>query len=377
MSERVIVVGGGVVGMSSALALHQAGAEVLLLSATSVGTGASATNVGLLVPADSMVWSSPANRRASPKIVLGCGGAAIAVHWGNPAVIGWGSRFLLRANAKQFSSSSQITHGLSTYSMNVLTAWKTELDLEFGLEKNGLAYLFGTAAAREASRRSHAPLVEAGEQYSEVDGADLSRIDPAFGPATASLKALYAPKAGHADAVAFCRALSTHLVAEGVAVHTDSPVEQIEREGTRITGVRTASDTIEADRVVLAAGHHTARLARQLGIRTGILPVKGTAATVPIIRPEDPELVPAVGGVFEDAHVAFSRTEQHLRLSTGAEIGNANPSVSQSSRAHLREAGDKLFPEAVRWSEARFESGFRPMTAHGLPLIGPTRVSGL
>ena len=120
----------------------------------------------------------------------------------------------------------------------------------------------------------------------------------------------------------------------------------------------------------------TAPLARTAGVNPPILPVQGYAVTVPI-RAEHMDEVPCVGGVLESAHVAHSRFGGHLRLSTGAVIGGKHTTVPAHARAHLRAAGEQLFPAALEWSEAVFQAGHRPMTPHGLPLIGPTAVAGL
>lgn len=378
MSSRptVVIVGAGVVGISTALALHERGADVTVITNGSVGDGASATNAGLLVPPDSIVWPGPDNRRQMPRTLLGRGGTGIAVRWSNPAVIGWGLQFLLRSTDGQYWRSTSITHGLSRFSMDVLSGWADRWDLAFDFQRNGMLFFFADEAGRAAARSAREPLAQAGESYAELVSDELGSIDPAYRQRTVPWLSLYAPSAGSGDASAFCQAVLARLIAAGVDVQTDRPVLDVVVRDGRAVGVHTTSGIHPADHVVLAAGTGTTRLARRAGQPTRILPVKGGAATVPI-RVECDKDVPAVGGVLEDLHVAFSRTKSHLRLSTGAEIGSTDRSVDTVTRDHLQRAGDTLFPGALEWSAARFEAGFRPMTAHGLPLIGQARIPGL
>lgn len=370
------MVGGGVVGLSTALALRASGALVTVVTDGSVGAGASATNAGLLVPPDSVVWPGPGNRRQVPRTLLGRAGTSIAVHWRNPAVLGWGLRFLSHSTRRRYRRSTTIAHDLSLFSLAVLSNWAEEYSLAFGLERNGMIFFFTDEKSRTAALAARDPLIEAGETYQPVSDPDLGSIDPAYLHRSVGWPGLYAPSAGHGDAGAFCRAVAELLVADGVEIHAEAAVTEVVVRDGRAIGVRSATTAFAADHIVLAAGIGTARLARRAGQPTRILPVKGAAATVPIL-PDHDKAVPAVGGVREDVHVAFSRTRSHLRLSTGAVIGSSDPTVDADTRCRLQQAGEALFPGALDWSAARFEAGFRPMTPHGLPLIGPARTPGL
>lgn len=372
--SSVLVVGGGIVGASTAYALTAAGFEVTLLTDRRVGDGASAGNAGLLVPADSVVWAGPANRRAVPATILGRGGSSIQVAWANPRTIPWGLRFLANSSARAYDASCRAAHALSAHSLATAERWVGEADLGTELPRTGMLFLVGSAADAEEARHARAALIAAGETYVELDHDDLVAMDPAYRTLRHDVVALYAAGAAQGDSQAFARALALTIRSRGANVLDGRPVTGLVREGDRVVGASTSAGTVRADAVVLTAGVASRDLARAAGVRVPILPVKGYAATVPITVTDG---APRIGGVLENKHVAFSRMGDHLRLSTGAEIGRSDHDVDDEAVRLLRGAGEELFPAALDWQAATFRAEHRPMTPTGLPLIGPTRRPGL
>lgn len=372
--SHVLVIGGGVVGTAAAYALTRSGYPVTLVTAGSVGDGATAGNAGLLVPADSAVWPGPANRRAAPATLLGRGGSSIKVAWRNPRTVPWGIRFLANSSRKQYAAACGAAHALSVHSLNVTEAWAGEGTLGTDLKATGVVFLVDSHEALEEARDVRLPLIEAGETYAELDADARTAIDPAYASLPAGIRVLFAAGAARGDSQAFSRALGDRLREAAVQVLEDRPAVRVMLRNGRAVGAATTRGDLDADAVVLAAGVPTRDLARSAGVRAPILPVKGYAATVPVL---DASKAPNVGGVLESHHVAFSRMGDKLRLSTGAEVGSTDHEVTADAKAVLRRAGDLLFPGALDWSGASYRAEHRPMTPTGLPLIGATRVKGL
>lgn len=371
--SSVLVVGGGVVGTSAAYALASAGYEVALATARQIGDGASAGNAGLLVPADSVVWPGPANARAMPATLLGRS-AGIRVAWGNPRTVPWGLRFLANSTARKYAAACRATHSLSTHSLRVAEKWAAAGDVGTDLKRTGMLFLVDSPEAVTEAWHARAALSAAGETYTELTRAELTELDKAYAVLPTGLRALYAPGAARGDSQAFALALADRLRGLGATVLERRPVTRLVFEDGRVTAAETADGRLFADAVVLAAGVATRRLARTAGVRAPVLPVKGYAATVSLL---EPDRAPQVGGVLESLHVAFSRMGDHLRLSTGAEIGRGDHDVAEPARQLLRRAGEQLFPGALDWTSAEYRAEHRPMTPDGLPMIGPTSVPGL
>lgn len=372
--SSILVVGGGVVGSSAAYALAVRGYEVTMITDEMVGDGASAGNAGLLVPADSVVWSGPANAKAVPATLVGRGGSSIRVEWSNLRTIPWGLRFLSRSTASRYDRSCRSAHALSVHSLRVAAAWSAAGDLGTDLQRTGMLFLVDSAAGVDEVRQVRKSLVDVGESYAELSRDELVEMDPAYSSMPEGMRAVYAAGAARGDSQTFSRRLAERVVGLGGTLREHTRADGVLVRDGRAAGVRSGSRTYVADAVVLAAGVGTRALARTAGIGAPILPVKGYAATVAV---RDPARAPDVGGVLESKHVAFSRMGDHLRLSTGAEIGADNHVVTADARRLLEAAGEQLFPGVLDWTSAVFRAEHRPMTPGGLPLIGGTDVPGL
>lgn len=372
--SSILVVGGGVVGASAAYALALRDYDVTLLTAEGVGSGASAGNAGLLVPADSIVWPGPANARAVPATVFGRGGSSIRVEWGNPRTIPWGMRFLSHSTARQYDTACRAALALSRHSLLVASDWASEPDLSTDLHLTGMLFLADSEQGVAEIRHARQPLVNEGQSYVELSRDELVAMDPAYARVPSGIRAVYAASAAQGDSQLFSRCLADRVAAIGGTVRENCGVRRVIVRANRAVGVQTESEEIAADAVVLAAGTGTRALARTAGVRAPILPVKGYACTVRVV---EPDRAPQIGGVLESKHVAYSRMGDHLRLSTGAEIGGSNHEVTPPARKLLKDAAEQLFPGALDWSSATFRAEHRPMTPRGLPLVGATAVPGL
>lgn len=359
-------------GACAAYALTNAGYEVTLITAARVGDGATAGNAGLLVPADSVVWPGPTNARAVPATLLGRGDSNITVARTNIRTIPWGVRFLAHSTSQQYRTACRAAHALSAHSLRVAEKWASEAGAT--LTRTGMLFLVDSADTGEELRTTRQALQDLGETYVDLAQDELTAMDAAYKSLPQGIRPIYAAGAASGDSLSFTRALISRLSANGVRVVESAPVSRVLVTAGRTVGVQTAAGRIQADAVVLAAGVGTRALARTAGVRAPILPVKGYAVTVPI---SDAKASPTIGGVLESRHVAFSRMGDHLRLSTGAEIGRADHHVTADSRQALTRAGEYLFPGALDWGKAEFRAEHRPMTPGGLPWIGRTRVTGL
>ncbi|WP_449279025.1 FAD-dependent oxidoreductase [Leucobacter sp. GX24907] len=378
---RVIVVGGGVVGITTAWTLSQRGHDVALFErAEEVATEATASNAGMLVPGDSVVWASPAAVGLLARALIPSKAGFIKVRPGaGLGLIPWGLRFLRECFPSRVARNIRHAHALSAYSLLELERIIADLGQDVAFEHTGMAFIGSDSAHLERLAHDRAGLAELGEHYEAVPGTEFARRDPAYGSLVTeqgeSVGVLYTPGAAHGDSEAFSRALLTEAVARySVDVRLSTPVLGIIRRAGRVTGVRTGSGDVSADAVVLAAGARTRELAREVGIRLPILPAKGYAITVPAVEGAQ---LPRIGGVDERAHVAFSRVVNGMRFSSTAEFAGYDTSQSAENYTSIRDVAAKLLPGALDWDRAVHHSGWRPSTPHSNPYIGATKVPGL
>lgn len=370
---RVVVVGGGVVGITTAYALARRGHTVEVVEREGeVGTGASAVNAGLLVPGDALVWGTPEAPRLLARALTGHGSFLRVAPGAGPELVPWGLRFLRECTPRRMRDNIAAVHALAAFGYDELRAiFAREPGIATAARGDGMVFLFGTRAALDAGLAARRPLADLGERYDVLTRDELVALDAAFAHAAERVAgAVHAPSCGSADCGAFTRALAQRARALGVALHLGAPVTDLVRDRSgRVTGVRTAAAEHAADVTVLAAGAWTARLARPLGHRLPIIPAKGYALTIPV---RDAAGVPRVGGVDEDAHVAFSPMDGALRISSTAEFAGLNTDLRATDVEALRAAAERLFgADALDLAAARPGAGLRPSTPSGRPLIGP------
>ena len=165
-SSTIALVGGGVVGVSTAWALLQRGYHVELFEEdTEVGTGATASNAGMLVPGDSVAWANPAAVITLASQLITRTQGFIRVHpKAGLRLIPWGIRFLLECLPWRVRRNVATTHRLSVYSLGLLAKLQSDLDLEFAFAQDGMTFLTHDRAAAERLATSHAVLAGRGEQ---------------------------------------------------------------------------------------------------------------------------------------------------------------------------------------------------------------------
>lgn len=375
--KRVIVIGGGVVGVTTAWALAERGHQVELFEAEAeIATQASASNAGLLVPGDSLVWGTPAAIGMLAKALLVRKKAFIRVRAGaGLRLIPWGIRFLWECLPARMRRNIAAAHALSAYSLEELERVARDIDADFAFQRNGMAFLAADREDLAALARDRAPLADAGESFVSYSPQEFLEVDGAYAAAASTIGGvLHTPGAAHGDSEVFARALAGKAEAKGVIVHRSTPVLAVRRRGGRAVGIETSHGHVDANVVIVAAGARTREIARTAGVRLPILPAKGYAVTVPAF---DPDAVPRIGGVDERSHVAFSRVVGGLRISSTAEFTGYDTGSVPADYESIRATGEALCPGNLDWERATFHVGWRPATPNGNPIIGWSRVPGL
>ncbi len=164
----------------------------------------------------------------------------------------------------------------------------------------------------------------------------------------------------------------THQLAEraqqlGVAFVGEAEVTGFETSGDRITGVQTRAWTFNADAVVLAAGVHTARLARMCGTRIPVYPLKGYSVTLPT----DGIKAPRVSLTDEARKVVVSRLGDRLRTAGTAEVSGYDTEIELARARSVLDATTDIFPQMKPVEDqAEYWTGLRPMTPDGSPILG-------
>ncbi|HVH83159.1 MAG TPA: FAD-dependent oxidoreductase [Steroidobacteraceae bacterium] len=375
---EVIVVGGGLAGLASAYALHEAGYAVRVLERREdVALETSFANGGILTPSMPDPWNAPGVHWQLLRW-LGREDAPMLLRPSRVlSYLGWGLQFLAASAPRSYEASMRANYRLCAYSLERLRTWRAVLGLEYAAGTHGTIEVYrdpGSFAHAVAEVRSLSSLGLVG---TPLDPAGTARLEPLLDEIRADLAgAIHYPADESGDALLFCRALRERLEARGVKVSCTTPVRAVRVRAGRVAGVETGGGFVPGSDVVLAAGPWSRALLAACGVRVQVQPVKGYSLSIPI----DPRAAPRHALSDDSLHAVMTPLGPTLRLAGTAEFSGWDTRLLQGrveSLWRLLAALNPTLARTVARSSARPWCGLRPMSADGRPYIGATPVAGL
>ncbi len=379
---KVVVLGGGVIGVSTAWALLRQGAEVTLVERQSdVAQETSFANAGQVSPGYSTPWAAPGIPLKALKWLFQTHSPLAFRPDGSLFQWRWMAAMLANCSADRYAVNKERMMRLSEYSRDCLRAWRTETGLSYDARTQGTLQLFRSQAQLDAAARDVAVLQECGVPFELLDAAGVCRAEPALGKAQVPISGgLRLPNDETGDCHLFTRQLADRASALGLKLRLSCTVQSLVREGDRVMGLQlagahgaAAGERLHADAVVLAAGSYSRDLLLPLGLDIPVYPVKGYSLTMPL---RDAALAPQSTVLDETYKIALTRLGDRLRVGGMAELAGFDLSLNARRRATLEKVTRELFPGGDL-AQAQFWTGLRPMTPDGTPLVGATALSGL
>ncbi len=368
---KTVVLGAGIVGMSTAYFLGKDGDEVTVIDAAEdVATKASAVNAGLIAPGHSFAWASPKAPKMLFSSVFGKN-TAIRLRLGtDPRLYTWGLRFLRECTADRALRNTQVKLRLCQYSQTVIGGVADEEGFDYHATGKGLLYVYRDAAELEAGFEKMKLLQDGGQKQMLLRLDELAAVEPVFEHLDGVVAgAIHDVTDGSGDANLYSQHL-WRIATEryGLQSRFGVRVKRLEAQGGKVTAVITdTGERITADRFVIALGAWSHLVSKTVGVSLPVYPAKGYSATFPVI---DPSRTPEVGGVDEGSLVAWCRMGDRLRVSSTAEFSGYDESVSRANFTNILEVAKEWFPGAADYDKGTFTSGLRPMTPDGPPIIG-------
>jgi len=374
----VIVVGGGLAGLSSAYALQEAGYAVRLLERREdVGLETSFANGGILTPSMPDPWNAPGVHWQLLRW-LGREDAPMLLRPGAiPGYLGWGLRFLAASAPRSYHGSMQANYRLCAYSVERVRAWRTALGLEYALGTRGTLEVYRDPNSFQQAVAEVRSLAHLGLVGEPLDPAATARLEPLLDEIRGDLVgAIHFPADESGDALLFCRELRARLEGRGVKVAVDTAVRAVRVSGGRAVGVETEGGFVPGSLVVMAAGPWSTALLAACGVHVHVRPVKGYSLSIPI----DPGSGPRHALSDDSLHAVMTPLGATLRLAGTAEFSGWDLSLRPGRVQALWRLLAALSPtlaRSVNRSSAKAWCGLRPMSADGRPYIGATSVAGL
>jgi len=372
---KVIVLGAGIVGVTSAYQLAKAGHEVTVVDRQpGPALETSFANAGEVSFGYCSPWAAPGIPMKAMKWLFMQHAPLILRPKVDMAMLSWMAQMLRNCTSARYALNKSRMLRLADYSRVSLAALREETGIAYDERMQGTLQLFRSEAQLDASAKDVKALAADGIPYEVLDPEGCIRVEPALAHVREKIVGgLLTPKDETGDCFKFAGALAEKAKALGVAFNYGSIIRGLDVEGGRVTGVVTAHGRIAADAVVVALGSFSPLLVRPHGIRLPVYPVKGYSLTIPIT---DASRAPESTVMDETYKIAITRLGERIRVGGMAEISGYTNDLGEPRRLTLQHSVTDLFPGG-EVSKASFWSGLRPMTPDGTPVIGATKVAGL
>lgn len=371
---RVLVLGSGVIGVTSAYYLALKGFSVTVIDRQpAVGLETSFANAGQISPGYSAPWAGPDVPLKALKWLFQRHAPLSLKPDFTVWQLQWIAHFLRNCSLQRYDLNKSRMVRLAEYSRDCLRELSASTGIQYEQRSRGTLQVFRTQKQLDAEIKDIAVLSRMGVPFQHVDPDGCARIEPALASVKDQLMGgLHLPD----DETGDCQLFTSRLAAEakklGVQFRQDTDIQRLLVHQNRLLGVEVHTghegiETLAADHYVVALGSYSRQLMQALGLSLPVYPVKGYSLTVPIINSD---AAPVSTVMDETYKVAITRFDQRIRVGGMAELAGFDLSLNPRRRATLEMVLNGLFPYAGDVLQAQFWTGLRPMTPDGTPIIG-------
>ncbi|VEG12566.1 D-amino acid dehydrogenase [Moraxella cuniculi] len=373
---KVLVLGGGVIGTTTAYYLAKQGVEVTVVERQhNVAEETSFGNAGQISPGYSTPWAAPGIPLKAAKWLLEKHAPFAVRPDGSLWQLQWAMQMFANCNADRYSINKERMMRVAEYSRDCLQQLRKDTNISYEHRERGTLQLFRKQAQMDVVGRDIEVLKECGVDYQLLNRDELPTIEPALIHAKDKLVGgLRLPNDETGDCNIFTKSLAKIAEGLGVKFLFNTTIADIEHQNNAITGIITADgERLTADNYVLAFGSYSRPFAEKLQLKLPVYPVKGYSLTVPII---DESLAPVSTVLDETFKIAITRFDNRIRVGGMAELSGFNTDLPIARRETLQMVSQELFGGGD-FANARFWTGLRPMTPDGTPIIGESRFANL
>ncbi len=373
---KVIVLGAGVIGVTSAWYLARAGHEVTVIDRQAgPALETSFANAGEVSPGYSAPWAAPGIPMKALKWMFQTHAPLVLQPKVDRQRIDWMWRMLGNCTTPAYKRNKSRMVRLAEYSRDCLIDLRAETGIAYDERQQGTLQLFRSEKQVAAAAKDIAVLKADGVPFEVLDRAGCLAAEPGLaGSAHLIAGGLRLPGDETGDCFKFTNALAAMAAAQGVRFRWGVGIDRLVERAGRIEAVMTSEGLLAADAFVLALGAHSPALAAPFGMHLPVYPVKGYSITAEVT---DAGRAPVSTVMDETYKVAITRLGDRIRVGGLAEIAGFDLSLNPRRRATLEKSVGELFPGGGDLKGASFWAGLRPMTPDGTPLVGRSTVGNL
>ncbi|MFT8891087.1 MAG: D-amino acid dehydrogenase [Acetobacter papayae] len=366
---KVIILGAGVIGVTSAWYLTRLGHDVTVIDRQpEAASETSSAGTGQIVPGCAFPWARPGLPLQAVRWLLSPQDSPLRLRkWPDPAMLRWLGLFMSNCTARAYTLNAARMRRVAEYSLHCLDTLRHETGITFDDQQEGLIRVFRTHKQMELARRAAHLLSEAGIEHKFMTVEGVLEHEPGLTHAAPLLVGgmrLAHEQSG--DASLFTRRLARMAEAAGARFLYNTTIQGLDASAERILSVRTSEGHLSADSYLLAMGSYSPGLLRGLNIRLPVYPIKAYSLSLPLT---DESHAPV--SMVEDGarNVTITRLGRHIRLSGSADLGGYTLKSSPRHRTAMELCFSELFgggdlAGATSWT------GLSPCTPDSTPIIG-------
>ncbi len=373
---RVVVLGGGVIGVTTAYYLAQSGHQVTLIDRQrGPALETSYANAGEVSPGYSAPWAGPGVPLKVIKWMLQPHSPLVIRLRIDPAMWRWLLRMLFNCTQRAYETNKERMQRLSHYSRACLETLRNDTGIQYDHRTRGTLQMFRDQKMLDAAAKDVRMLVDLGVEHALLDREGCLNVEPGLSSVAEKIAGgLHLPGDETGDCYKFTKALSGLAADRGVEFRYRTRINKLAVDGGRISQVVTDQGTVSGDAFVVAMGCYSYTVLRPLGVRVRVYPIKGYSITVPVT---DDSAAPQ-STIMDEAHkVAVTRLGDRIRAAGTAELNGFNLDLPRSRCDTILHVVDDLFPDGGDTTDVKLWTGLRPMNPDGAPTLGPTRYPNL
>ena len=370
---HVIVIGAGVIGISTAYELLKRGCKVTIVDRRSKpALETSYGNAGFIAPGHSYSWISPFtldilknSKKTNFKIRL-----QRDIHFWR-----WSMQFLNQCRKKNIFENSVRKYKFGKYSQKCLNKIKNDIKFNFHENNRGLIYFYRSRESLNKNKKTLWRINNLIENLELLNKEEICTLEPALNKIKQNIYGgIYCKSDMSGSCMHYTLKLEKVCRKMGAHFYYNTNIVDFIKNKNKINSVCTTNKNMHADLFVIACASSSYFLAKKNHEYLPIYPIKGFSITVPIINKN---LAPLYCGIDEDNLLAFSVMGNKMRFTSGAEISNYDLKFYKKNFIKLINNAKSLFPNACDFSKIEYWTGLRPMTPDGMPIIKKSKLNNL
>ncbi|MCR9295116.1 MAG: FAD-dependent oxidoreductase [bacterium] len=363
MGNRVVIIGGGIIGVSSAWYLSRSGWTVTVIDRGKIGGACSQGNCGLVCPSHVLPLTEPGAFREAVKAMLNPGAAFRIRPRVDPQLWSWLWHFARRCNRSAMIQAAHGIQALLSSSMLEYQAWVQQLGVQCEWEHRGLLFVYRDRQALDRYASTNELLTELFQEPArKLDAEETVQLEPALQPQIAG--SWFYEHDAHLRPDRLLQSLRGQLEETGVTFVEDCELTALDGTGGQAEWAQTTQGRLAAEHFVFASGAWTPLLERHLGCNVPIQPGKGYSITMP-----RPNICPKIPIIFPQHRVAVTPMQSGYRLGSIMEFAGYDETIRPERLALLREGARSYLQEPYCDPVTSTWYGWRPMTYDSLPVI--------